>query len=276
MVSSEPRRTTPATAALAVFWRVPQAVVEEFEEFCDCEHIPERMEAPGFLSGARLVELHQRTRQLALFDLAQGDVLEGDAYRALGVAPSAWARRIVRLCEVRERLVCSIVLEKGAGAELAASAGARWIGLLSGLLVADAAVDALAAAAGVLRCRLFHAPAVERTVVVADLIGGRHPSRLRSRTSPACGHWAAARRHLPLSSGSEAGTADATRVPRKLAAGKADTCFQPRPGPSVDRQRIPAWPGDRSGQAQWLWALLRSGPELPGDCRSASTAAGFW
>lgn len=167
---TDPSASTPATAALAVFWRVPQGIVEEFEEFYDREHIPERMGVPGFLTGVRRVDLHQPTRQLALFDLADAEVLEGGAYRALGAAPSAWARRIVRLCEVTERLVCSTLLETGARSALADSSGAYWIALLPGAVDA-AAVDALAAAPGVLRCRLLHAPSTMRTLVVADLIG---------------------------------------------------------------------------------------------------------
>lgn len=176
---SDPSASTTASAALAVFWRVPQAIVDEFEEFYDPEHIRERMGIPGFLTGARLTDVDQPTRQLALFDLAGGDVLEGKAYRALGAAPSAWARRIIRLCEVTERLVCSIVLEVGARPDRAASAAARWIALLPGSVTAGGAVGALAAAPGVLRCRLLYAHAVERTLVVADLIGREavaHPS----------------------------------------------------------------------------------------------------
>lgn len=171
MARSYSSASRAGNAALVVFWRVPRALVEEFEEFYDREHIPERMRVPGFLTGVRLVDLHDPTRQVALFDLADTRVLEGEAYRALGAAPTAWALRITRLCEVTHRLECSTGHESSTRSDLASSAAVRWIALLQGSAGAEAAVDALAAAPGTLRCRLLNARTPERSLVVADLIG---------------------------------------------------------------------------------------------------------
>ena len=74
----------------------PPAIEEEFQDWYDTEHFPERASAEGFLTAARFVCLEGWPRYLALYDLADVEVLRGPAYAAIaGSKYSAWTRRIV-------------------------------------------------------------------------------------------------------------------------------------------------------------------------------------
>jgi hypothetical protein len=162
---------------LAVLWRVPPTLLGEFDEWYDREHIQQRMAVPGFVDARRFAAREDRTRQLCMFDLAGPEVLQSDAYRALGAQPTRWAERIVRLCDVTWRRECSIDWEHCEGRGLARAAAVIWVAELSGG-VANAAGRQLSSALsdltevpGVLRCRLLHAPSTERALVVADVLG---------------------------------------------------------------------------------------------------------
>lgn len=74
----------------------PPALEEEFQDWYDTEHFPERANAEGFLTAARFICLDGWPRYLALYDLADVEVLRGPAYQAIaGNRYSAWTRRIV-------------------------------------------------------------------------------------------------------------------------------------------------------------------------------------
>ena len=81
-----------------------QAAQDEFDEWYDTEHIPERLRIPGFINAVRWIGTQNPRLSLALYDLESLDVLTKPEYRA--VSPenfSPWAkrmlvRRCVRLC----------------------------------------------------------------------------------------------------------------------------------------------------------------------------------
>jgi hypothetical protein len=62
----------------------PTAGIEqEFQDWYDHEHVPEREAVPGFETARRFVCLDGWPRYLALYDLDRVDVLKGEAYRSL-------------------------------------------------------------------------------------------------------------------------------------------------------------------------------------------------
>ena len=58
----------------------PPAMEEEFQDWYDTEHFPERATCEGFLTAGRFVCIDGWPRYLALYDLADTDVLRGPAY----------------------------------------------------------------------------------------------------------------------------------------------------------------------------------------------------
>ncbi len=65
----------------------------EFTEWYNKEHLPERVNCPGFLSGRRFEAIEGSPKYLAIYDLETPSVLESDAYKKIAV-PSPWTRRI--------------------------------------------------------------------------------------------------------------------------------------------------------------------------------------
>ena len=69
---------------------------EEFNDWYDMEHIPERTRIPGFESGRRFVCLDGWPRYLSMYDLKTIAVLESAAYKkASWNGFSAWTKRML-------------------------------------------------------------------------------------------------------------------------------------------------------------------------------------
>jgi hypothetical protein len=69
---------------------------EEFNDWYDMEHIPDRTSIPGFESGLRYVCVNGWPRYLSMYDLTNIDVLESDAYKQRSWNGfSAWTKRML-------------------------------------------------------------------------------------------------------------------------------------------------------------------------------------
>ena len=144
-----------------------KAAEDEFNDWYDTEHIPERLRIKGFINAVRWTGAAQPRISLAIYDLDTLDILRKPEYRA--VSPenfSPWSKRIllgkcVRLCRFNG-------VQMGAGDQIAPDNA-------QGLLVfaANVAPEAeaefvvwydnehiprLAAVPGVLRARWFRTP----------------------------------------------------------------------------------------------------------------------
>ncbi len=74
----------------------PPAIEEEFQDWYDTEHFPERQDCEGFLTAGRYICLDGWPKYLALYDLADTNVLQGPAYAAIAVHRySPWTHRIM-------------------------------------------------------------------------------------------------------------------------------------------------------------------------------------
>jgi hypothetical protein len=74
----------------------PPNVEEEFNDWYDTEHVPDRLAIEGFESGRRFVAVSGWPKYLALYDLTTIGVLESDAYRKMSWGSfSPWTKRIL-------------------------------------------------------------------------------------------------------------------------------------------------------------------------------------
>jgi hypothetical protein len=101
---------------------------DEFHDWYDHEHIPERLRVPGFLNAERWISEDKPTIHVATYDLESAGVLDTPAYRAVGGdKQTVWTKRVTGMCKrimrfVGEQLVPGDgVAPDGAGALLVAS-----------------------------------------------------------------------------------------------------------------------------------------------------------
>jgi len=74
----------------------PANIEEEFQDWYDSEHFPERLNCAGFETARRFVCVDGWPRYLALYDLTDVDVLHGPAYAAIAIDRySPWTHRIM-------------------------------------------------------------------------------------------------------------------------------------------------------------------------------------
>ena len=68
---------------------------DEFNDWYDTEHIPERQRVPGFLACQRWIGADNPKQSVATYDLEGVSVLQGSAYRAIGGENlSPWSKRV--------------------------------------------------------------------------------------------------------------------------------------------------------------------------------------
>jgi len=98
---------------------------DEFNDWYDTEHVPERKRVPGFLSAQRWLGVEDQKVSLAIYDLQSIEVLAGAAYKAIGGENlSPWSKRITAKCkrilrfEGEQTLPGNAISPEGAGALL--------------------------------------------------------------------------------------------------------------------------------------------------------------
>ena len=125
---------------LLVTMEPPPAMAEEFHDWYDTEHVPERLALPGFRNATRWVCVQGWPRYLALYDLDSPAMLDTPEYRAVaGDNVSPWSHRVLPRTVGRTRIVAEQVepgnrrtaafradrLPRGGTIRRAASRGAR-------------------------------------------------------------------------------------------------------------------------------------------------------
>jgi hypothetical protein len=137
---------------------------DEFHDWYDTEHVPERAGVPGFLTWQRWIGVDDPNISVATYDLDTVGVLASPAYKAIGGENlSPWSKRVTAKCERILRFEGDQTLP---GDQVAPPAGAL---LLNAMNVAPEAetdfnkwydeehIPALAAVTGVLCARRFRA-----------------------------------------------------------------------------------------------------------------------
>ncbi|MEM7406403.1 MAG: hypothetical protein AAF458_13980 [Pseudomonadota bacterium] len=88
-----------ASGLLAVAFDFADAHADEFHDWYDLEHLPERESVPGFGRCERWLGATAPSQALATYDLDTVGVLDGDAYRAIaGANLSPWSKRVTGMC----------------------------------------------------------------------------------------------------------------------------------------------------------------------------------
>ena len=73
---------------------------DEFHDWYDLEHLPERQRVPGFLLCQRWIGAAAPKRAIATYDLGTIDVLKSASYRAIAYENlSVWSKRVTSRCE---------------------------------------------------------------------------------------------------------------------------------------------------------------------------------
>jgi hypothetical protein len=68
---------------------------DEFNDWYDTEHVPERQRVPGFLVCQRWIGAEHPKQSVATYDLESESVLQGPGYRAIGGENlSPWSKRV--------------------------------------------------------------------------------------------------------------------------------------------------------------------------------------
>jgi hypothetical protein len=85
-----------AKGTLIAAMKIGRAAEDEFQDWYDTEHLPERERVPGFLLCQRWIGAQDGTVSVATYDLAGVAVLKTSAYLAIGGDNlSPWSRRIL-------------------------------------------------------------------------------------------------------------------------------------------------------------------------------------
>jgi len=132
------------------------AMEEEFNDWYDREHIPERIALPGFLSATRWVCLQGWPRYLGLYDLVSAAIMESPKYTAVaGPNVSPWSHRVLPRTIGRRRVVATqvspVTAAAGMGPDPVMLVMAHYPGALP-----PAALDAIRTLTGLVKTRLFH------------------------------------------------------------------------------------------------------------------------
>lgn len=158
----------------------PATMEEEFQDWYDTEHVPERRHYPGFETAARWVCVDGWPRWLATYDLASVAAVQTPEYLSSnGERATPWSRRILSRLLGRRRVVASQIWP---GHELCLAP--EKVSRLLLALFPSASLDPNGSTPpsselGRAQLRYFRAPgetwllaAFERPVVVADLTAG--------------------------------------------------------------------------------------------------------
>jgi heme-degrading monooxygenase HmoA len=89
-----------AKGTLIAAMKITRVAEDEFHDWYDTEHLPERQRVPGFLLCQRWIGADDRTISVATYDLETVKVLQSPAYLAIaGENLSPWSKRVTARVE---------------------------------------------------------------------------------------------------------------------------------------------------------------------------------
>jgi hypothetical protein len=112
-----------AMGLMAVAFNFKDAAEDEFHDWYDTEHIPERRRLNGFVTLQRWIGAEDPKVAVATYDLAFPEVLASPEYRAIsGENLSPWSKRLIARCQRIVRFEGEQVLPGDAAAPAGAAA----------------------------------------------------------------------------------------------------------------------------------------------------------
>ena len=90
-----------AKGLLAAVFDFSSAHTDEFHDWYDLEHVPERQAVSGFEACERWLSEDDASVSLATYDLSAIDVLRGDAYKSIAYDNlSVWSKRVTAMAKL--------------------------------------------------------------------------------------------------------------------------------------------------------------------------------
>ncbi len=105
------------TGLLAVWTDIDPAVEEEFNAWYNTEHIPQLLGLPGFLSARRDLAVEGKPKYVALYTLADENVLKSDEFRHVQANRTPWSHRMVSYFRNTETGLYRQIFDHGAPPE---------------------------------------------------------------------------------------------------------------------------------------------------------------
>jgi hypothetical protein len=165
MLAAITEGTDMAKGLLFMAFDFQTAHEDEFHDWYDREHVPERLRVPGFLNAERWIDEANPKVHVATYDLDSAAVLASPPYQAVGGDnQTVWTKRVTGMC----RRIMRYEGEQLLPGDLAAPAGAAALLVASMNIDQDAEAEftawyntehlpQLAAVPGVLAARRFRA-----------------------------------------------------------------------------------------------------------------------
>ena len=111
---------------------------DEFNDWYDTEHVPERQRTPGFLNCERWIGAQDPKISIATYDLQSLDVLKSPPYRAIGGENlSPWSKRVT----AKATRICRFEAQQSPPGNRAAPQGAGGLLLFAMNVVPEAEAD---------------------------------------------------------------------------------------------------------------------------------------
>lgn len=111
--------TTSSTAdgprGLMAFWaEIDPAYLLRYQEWHNCEHVPERVAIPGFLTGRRYRDVSGTPRFLMFYETTEAAILASEPYFAALNNPTPWTREALKSFRDPARNIYELVATRGA------------------------------------------------------------------------------------------------------------------------------------------------------------------
>jgi hypothetical protein len=88
---------------------------QEYREWHNCQHIPERLAIPGFRRARRFITVEGGPEFYTLYEAGRVEDVSGKAYLDRLNAPTEWTRKIMPAFRNMARSVCRVVYSEGTG-----------------------------------------------------------------------------------------------------------------------------------------------------------------
>jgi hypothetical protein len=101
--------------AVCIWHDLTPDATDEFYQWHNREHMPERVAIPGFLRGRRYIAVAGAPAYFNLYEAENAEVLGGKDYLDRLNAPTEWTRRIVPSFRRVSRSICRVAYTEGVG-----------------------------------------------------------------------------------------------------------------------------------------------------------------
>lgn len=103
------------TGVVAIWHDLLPEAKDEFYEWHNREHMPERLGIPGFRRGRRYIVVRGAPEYFNLYEADSPDVLRGPDYLQRLNAPTPWTRQVVTSFRAVARGICRVLYSAGVG-----------------------------------------------------------------------------------------------------------------------------------------------------------------